>query len=93
MLDLFLQPEYYDKHWKSIESLARSENPYDFDKLRKYALEGFRLATASFGLIRNVDADVDIVDGDNHIKACRGDRVFVDFVSQLLSSDNKKTHH
>ena len=82
MLDLFLQPKYYDKHWHIIETLARSEDPYDFEKLRKYALEGFRLATASFGLLRNVDVDdVEIRDGDRPVYVNKGDRIFTNFVS------------
>ena len=85
MLDLLLKPEYFDKHWKIIESLARSDDPYDFEKLRKYALEGYRLATASFGLIRNVDADHVTIDdgeyGNGIVTAKKGDRIFVNFVS------------
>lgn len=39
LIDLFMSDKYYS-YWPTIEKLARSDAPEDFEKLRKYALEG-----------------------------------------------------
>jgi hypothetical protein len=42
----------YISYWPEIQKLANSDSPEDFEKLKKYALEGLRLATPAFGLLR-----------------------------------------
>jgi hypothetical protein len=42
----------YISHWPEIQKLANSDSPEDFEKLKKYALEGLRLATPAFGVLR-----------------------------------------
>lgn len=81
MLDLYLSDEY-KHHWPHIQELAHSDLPEAFEKLKKYALEGYRLATPAFGLLRRVDADmVEIKDGESTVKASKNDQIFVNFVS------------
>jgi hypothetical protein len=40
MIDLYLSDKYYS-HWPDIQKLAMSDEPDAFDKLKKYALEGY----------------------------------------------------
>jgi len=40
MIDLYLSEQYYH-HWPAIRALSLSDAPDDFEKLKKYALEGF----------------------------------------------------
>jgi hypothetical protein len=40
MLDLYLSDRYFT-HWPAIQKLARSDKPEAFEKLKKYALEGY----------------------------------------------------
>ena len=40
MIDLYLSDKYY-AHWPAIRELALSDEPEAFDKLKKYALEGY----------------------------------------------------
>ena len=84
MLDLFLSDKY-KHHWPEIQKLAASDAPQDFEKLRKYALEAYRLATPAFGLLRKVVVDeVEIKDGHHTIHAKKDDQVFVNFVRSPL---------
>ncbi|KPM39214.1 Psi-producing oxygenase A [Neonectria ditissima] len=84
MIDLYLSDEYY-KYWPDIEKLALSDNPEAFEKLKKYALEGFRLSTPAFGLVRITAAEkVDIQDGPSVVSVKNGDTVFTNFVSAGL---------
>lgn len=82
MLDLYLSDPYC-KHWPDIQELAQSDSKESFEKLKKYALEGYRLATPAFGLLRRVDVDETFIeDGPNntiHLK--RNDQIYVNFVS------------
>ena len=84
MLDLFLSDKY-KSHWPEIQKLAADDSPEAFEKLRKYALEGYRLATPAFGLLRIVDADTTTVeDAGRTINVEKGDQIYVDFVSSDL---------
>ncbi|RFU82151.1 fatty acid oxygenase [Trichoderma arundinaceum] len=84
MIDLYLSDKYYS-HWPAIRKLALSDDPEAFEKLKKYALEGFRLSTPAFGLIRITGADkVDVQDGASVVSVERGDTVFTDFVTAGL---------
>jgi Cytochrome P450 len=84
MLDLYLSDKY-KHHWAGISEAAQSNSPEGFEKLRKYALEGYRLATPSFGLVR-VAAEDDIViqDGKRKLNFNKGDTVFTNFVSACM---------
>jgi hypothetical protein len=46
MIDLYLSDAYYC-HWPDIQNLARSEDPAAFEKLKKYALEGYVFQSTS----------------------------------------------
>ncbi|CRK31341.1 hypothetical protein BN1723_015743 [Verticillium longisporum] len=81
MIDLYLSDEYFP-HWTAIRELALSEEPEAFEKLKKYALEGFRLSTPAFGLIRNVAAEKsEIKDGARVVSVKMGDALFADFIT------------
>ncbi|KAG9254518.1 heme peroxidase family protein [Emericellopsis atlantica] len=81
MIDLYLSDKYF-VHWPAIQELALSDDPEDFNKLRRYALEGFRLCTPAFGLVRNAVADnVQITDGPRTESVGKGDTVFADFIT------------
>ena len=83
MLDLYLSDKY-KHHWADIEALAHSDTPESFEKLRKYALEAYRLATPSFGLLRRTDVDsITIKDGSNTVTVSKGEEVYVNFVSWI----------
>ncbi|MCJ1472897.1 hypothetical protein MMC13_001546 [Lambiella insularis] len=81
LLDFYLSDAYIS-HWPAIQALARSDSPAAFAKLKKYALEGLRLATPAFGLVRAVSAETATIhDGPLAIPVKKGDQIFVDFVS------------
>ncbi len=80
MLDIYLQPEHA-KHWPNIRGCAYSDNPEDFEKLKKYALEACRLAPAAFGLFRDAAAGGTIQDDKKIIRYEKGDKIYTDFVS------------
>ncbi|EFY88096.1 heme peroxidase family protein [Metarhizium acridum CQMa 102] len=84
MIDLYLSDKYRS-HWPAIQKLATSDEPEAFDKLKKYALEGFRLSTPAFGLLRTVVADtMDLKDGPRVVPVKKGDSIFTDFVTAGL---------
>lgn len=88
MLDVLLSEPHRSRHWHHIEQLARSEDPHDFNTLRKYALEAFRLAPPAFGTLRNVEAEsVTIQDGNKTTKAHAGDRIYTNFVEAGLDEN------
>jgi len=80
MLEFYLSPANA-KHWAAIQKLAQSDSPADFESLRKYALEAFRLATPSFGVLRVAAKDGSITDGPRTVSVKGGDVIFADFVS------------
>jgi len=62
--------------------VAQEDTPEAFEKLRKYALEAFRLATPSFGVLRAVGVDsATIIDGERQVPVKKGDTIFLDFVT------------
>lgn len=80
MLDLFLSDKY-KHHWPDIEKLAHDDSPEAFEKLRKFGLEGYRLAPAAFGLVRVVDVDsAEIDDGGRQFAVKKKDQIYVNFV-------------
>ncbi|KAG8417322.1 hypothetical protein J3459_012415 [Metarhizium acridum] len=84
MIDLYLSDKYRS-HWPAIQKLATSDEPEAFEKLKKYALEGFRLSTPAFGLLRTVVADtIDLKDGPRVVPVKKGDSIFTDFVTAGL---------
>ncbi|PKK42132.1 hypothetical protein CI102_14625 [Trichoderma harzianum] len=81
MIDLYLSDDYYS-HWTDIRKLALSNEPEAFEKLKKYALEGFRLSTPAFGLIRITNGDkVEVQDGSAVVSVSTGDTIFTDFIT------------
>jgi len=87
MLNLYLSPGH-EQHLQHIQQLATSGTPTDLQLLRKYVLEGARLA-GTFGLYRRADLDFQLQDGDKNLYLRKGDTVFINFVSfffSLLSS-------
>lgn len=50
LLDLYFSDKYAI-HWPAIRSLAQSEDPEAFEKLKKYALEGYVRPAHSFTLM------------------------------------------
>jgi hypothetical protein len=81
MIDLYLSDAYYC-HWPDIQNLARSEDPAAFEKLKKYALEGFRLSTPAFGVLRIAAEDTRIENDEGPPTVVeRGDVIFTDFIT------------
>jgi hypothetical protein len=86
MLDLYLS-EKYSHHWPDIQACAYSDNPEDFNKLKKYALEANRLAPAAFGLLRKCRVSTTINDGSKKVKVEEGDQLYTDFVAAGMDPD------
>ncbi|KAL4910014.1 hypothetical protein BDW74DRAFT_165275 [Aspergillus multicolor] len=84
MLDLYLA-DRYSMHWSVIQKLARSEDPEAFEKLKKYALEGFRFSTPANGVLRmynNPHSSTTLLkDGATTKSISKGDIVFAYFAS------------
>lgn len=76
MLDVYLS-EKHNHHWHDIERLAKSGNK---DKLRKYAMEGCRLAAQSYGLSRSVVQEIFVKEGNSTSHLKPGDHVSLDLV-------------
>ncbi|KAL2826654.1 heme peroxidase [Aspergillus cavernicola] len=85
MLELYFSDKYFD-HWPAICKLARSDDPGAFEKLKKYALEGFRLSTPAFGVLRTAVDNVTIKDGTTKKTVGTGDTIFADFITAGLDS-------
>lgn len=83
VLDFYLRPENAH-HLKRIQELAKQNTPEADELIKRYALEGNRIA-GTFGLYRKVNcADgetVTVQDGTRTVELEKGDRVFVSFVS------------
>ena len=88
VLDFYLQPDNA-VHLAEIQRLARQDNQEEaWELIKKYALEGGRLA-GTFGLYRRVAADAGIAvdDGDRgRVQLQKDDLVFVSFVSASRDS-------
>ncbi|KAL4992319.1 heme peroxidase [Aspergillus falconensis] len=81
MLDLYLS-DRYSTHWPAIQKLAHSDEPDAFEKLKKYALEGFRLSTPANGVLRTCNtATTTLKDGTASKSISKGDTVFANFAS------------
>ncbi|KAL4933358.1 heme peroxidase [Aspergillus undulatus] len=61
LLDLYLSDDYAH-HWPAIRSLAQSDEPEAFKKLKKYALEGFRLSPALPGTYRTATCNTTLTE-------------------------------
>ena len=84
MLDVYLRDEYRH-HWEAIRKCAWSNDPADFEKLKKYALEANRLAPAAFGVARTAAAKATVNDGAHgSVPVAPDDTVYVDFVAAGL---------
>jgi hypothetical protein len=80
MLDIYLQPEHM-RHWPDIRRCAYSDDPQDFNTLKRYALEACRLAPAAFGLVRVAAEGGTIQDDQKTVMYEQGDYIYTDFVS------------
>ncbi|SMR63435.1 unnamed protein product [Zymoseptoria tritici ST99CH_3D1] len=79
LLDFYLSPEQ-EVHWSAIQKLASSDSAESLEKLRKYALEGFRLSPAAAGALRYVaSSNTTIHDGDKTPHPPAGSSIFADF--------------
>ncbi|KAK9259808.1 Psi-producing oxygenase A [Lipomyces tetrasporus] len=74
-------------HWSAIKELARSDDSTAFAKLKRYALEGFRLATPAPGLLRVAADDVVIKDGLKAVNIKKGNQVFANFEQACVDKD------
>ena len=80
MLDLFLS-EKYKSVWPEIQKLANEESPEAFNKLRKYALEAYRITSPALTL-RTVGVDsATINDGETKLPVKKGDNLLMDFIA------------
>ncbi|KAH8668546.1 heme peroxidase [Xylariales sp. PMI_506] len=83
LLDFYLSPDNAT-HWAEIQKLAQSNSAESLDKLRKYALEAFRLSSPSAGVLRAVSADgATVHDGEDEstLRPPVGSTIFLDFVA------------
>jgi hypothetical protein len=79
LLNFYLSPENA-KHWADIQALSVSNSADALEKLRKYALEGFRLDPTAAGALRIVDSPKAVIqDGKNTITPAAGSSIVVDF--------------
>jgi len=80
VLDFYLEPKNA-RHLAEIQRLAAENTDDAWDTIKKYALEGGRLA-GTFGLYRRLDADeMTIDDGNSRVQLQKDDFVFVSFIS------------
>ncbi|KAL4920142.1 heme peroxidase [Aspergillus aurantiobrunneus] len=86
MLELYFSDKY-SVHWPAIRRLAKSNDPEAFEKLKKYALEGFRLSTPAFGVLRTAVDNATIKDGGTTKTVQKGDSIFADFITAGLDPD------
>ncbi|KAL4820257.1 heme peroxidase [Aspergillus spinulosporus] len=80
LLDLYLSDRYFT-HWPAIQKLAHSDEPEAFEKLKRYALEGFRLSTPANGVLRTCTATTTLKDGTATKSIPKGGTIFADFAS------------
>ncbi|KAI1917442.1 hypothetical protein LOZ39_000434 [Ophidiomyces ophidiicola] len=80
LIDLYMSDQYH-AYWPSIQKAAQSDSPEDFNKLRKFALEGLRLATPAFGVLRSAASSGIIQDGTRNLPFKERDTIFLNFVS------------
>jgi cytochrome P450 len=79
LLDFYLSPANA-AHWAEIQAIAVSESDEALEKLRKYALEGFRLDPAAAGALRVVSIpNASIQDGKNTLTPAAKSTIFADF--------------
>jgi hypothetical protein len=79
LLDFYLSPANAN-HWADIQAIAASDSDEALGKLRKYALEGFRLDPAAAGALRVVASpNASIQDGEKTLTPAAGSTVFADF--------------
>jgi hypothetical protein len=79
LLNFYLSPANAT-HWAEIQALAATDSPESLEKLRKYALEGFRLDPAAAGALRVVaSANASIRDGENTLTPAPGSTILADF--------------
>jgi hypothetical protein len=79
MLDLFLSDKY-KADWDNIVKLAQKDDADSRAKLRKYALEGGRIATQSFGLFRDVAKATSVTENGKTTNLQPGQEIFVNLV-------------
>lgn len=85
LIDVYMSDKYAH-HWPDIVSLARSDSPAAFEKLKKYALEGFRLFPAASGILRVAPAATTITDGPRTAPVPANSTLFLSFVSASLDA-------
>ncbi|KUI64277.1 Psi-producing oxygenase A [Cytospora mali] len=78
LIDIYLSDEY-KQHWPDIVSLAQSDTPEAFERLRKYALEGFRLFPGASGVLRISPESTTLTDGPNTTSLPAGSQLFCNF--------------
>jgi hypothetical protein len=79
MLDIYMS-DAYKQDWEKIVELAKLDDKESRMKLRKYAMEGCRLATNSFGLFREAAQEISIEEGGKTYNLKPGDQIFVNLV-------------
>ncbi|KAF8454382.1 heme peroxidase [Terfezia claveryi] len=88
VLDFYLRPEN-TLHLAEIQRLAKLDTPDADELIKRYALEGTRLA-GTFGLYRKVNCGdgetITLEDGQRTVNLQKGDRVFVSFISASRDS-------
>ncbi|KAL4935916.1 hypothetical protein BDV06DRAFT_217065 [Aspergillus oleicola] len=78
LLELYLSDEY-SHHWPAIQSLAQSDKPEAFEKLRKYALEGFRLCPPTRGALSRSKKTTTLRDGSRSHSIPKDTLIFASF--------------
>ncbi|KAB2572892.1 Psi-producing oxygenase A [Lasiodiplodia theobromae] len=89
LIDVYMSDEY-KHHWPAIVELAKSDSPDAFEKLKKYALEGFRLFPAASGVLRVNPSATTIPSPDpssspnTTIPLPANSQIFLDFITASL---------
>jgi cytochrome P450 len=79
LLDFYLSPANAD-HWADMQAIAASDSDEALEKLRKYALERFRLDPAAAGALRVVASpNASVQDGEKTLTPAARSTVFADF--------------
>jgi linoleate 8R-lipoxygenase / 9,12-octadecadienoate 8-hydroperoxide 8R-isomerase len=80
--------EYYltvghDAHWAKINALAKDNSDKSFEVLRRYIMEGVRIAGQT-GIYREVAKSCELKDGDKNIKLAAGEKVLLNLHAASL---------
>ncbi|MCJ1331818.1 hypothetical protein MMC10_008510 [Thelotrema lepadinum] len=84
VLDFYLE-DSNKHHWKQISRLARLDTPEADDLILRYFMEGARIRSV-IALLRSVQNEATVTDGEKIVHVQKGDRLIVNLVSADMDS-------